>query len=137
NVANVQLIGKGALTALVKQANGAPATNATVEIKLGAFPNDTFTGNTGTNGAITFQNIFAGPYAVCGSVVSGPTTIFGRAGVTVVAGLTSTVIVTLAPSTTIRGTFVQRDLVTPVGFAQVAVGNIGFATTDAAGEVEV
>jgi hypothetical protein len=50
NVANVQLIGKGALTVLVKQANGAPATNATVEIKLGAFPNDTFTGNTGTNG---------------------------------------------------------------------------------------
>ncbi|MEO8425619.1 MAG: Ig-like domain-containing protein, partial [Verrucomicrobiota bacterium] len=137
NVANVQLIGKGALTVLVKQANGAIATNATVEIRLGAFPNDTFTGNTGTNGTIVFQNIFAGPYAVCGSILSGPTTIFGRAGATVIPTLTSTVTVTLGPTATIRGTFVQRDRVTPVGFAQVTVGSIGFATTDAAGKFEI
>ena len=137
NVANVQLIGKGALTVLVKQANGAIATNATVEIRLGAFPNDTFTGSAGANGAITFQNIFAGPYAVCGSLVSGPTTIFGRAAADVPAGRTNAVTVTLGPTAKIRGTFVQRDLVTPVGFAQVAVGSIGFATTDAAGRFEV
>lgn len=137
NVCNVQLIGKGAMTVLVRQANGATATNATVEIKLGAFPNDTFTGSAGTNGTITFQNIFAGPYAVSGSVLSGPTTIFGRAGVTVVAGQTNSVMVTLGPTAMIRGTFVQRDLVTPVGFAQVALGSIGFATTDAAGKFEV
>src|SRR5204863_4776249 len=54
-----------------------------------------------------------------------------------VAGLTSTVIVTLGPAAKIRGTFVQRDLVTPVGFAEVAVGSIGFATTGAAGKFEV
>src|SRR5439155_5991615 len=129
------LIGKGALSILVRQANGAPATNASVEIRQGTFPRDRFTGTTGTNGVLAFQNIFAGSYAVCASLVSGPTTIFGRTGVTVATGATNTVTVTLGPTATIRGTFVQRDLITPVTFAQVAVGNLGFATTDAAGKV--
>ncbi len=134
NVCNVQLLGKGALLVTVRQANGAIATNATVEIRQGGFPNEFFSGVTGTNGTIAFENIYAGSYAVSGTQVSGPTTISGRAGGNVTQGQTSTLIVTLGPTAAIRGTFVQRDLVTPVGFAQVAIGNIGFATTDAAGK---
>ena len=64
NVCDVQLLGKGALAILVRQANGGPATNASVELKQGSFPNDNFTGTTDTNGLVTFQNLFAGSYAV-------------------------------------------------------------------------
>ena len=134
NVGNVQLIGKGALTALVKQRT---ARRDQRDGRPGLGVSRTTRSRATEPAARSPQNIFAGPYAVCGSVLSGPTTIFGRAGTTVVAGLTSTVIVTLGPAAKIRGTFVQRDLVTPVGFAQVAVGSIGFATTDAAGKFEV
>ena len=134
NTCNVQLIGKGALIVQVRQAGGAPATNAAVDLKQGTFPQDHFTGTSDTNGIISFANIFAGSYAVSASVISGPTTISGRAAASVVAGQTNLVTVTLGPTATLLGTFVQRDLTTPVGFAQVAVGDLGFTTTDAAGK---
>ncbi|MDB6036537.1 MAG: hypothetical protein JWM99_378, partial [Verrucomicrobiales bacterium] len=137
NIGNVTLIGKGALSILVKQANGAAAAKASLDITQGSFPQDHFTGVTDTNGHLILQNIFAGNYAVCASLVSGPTTLFGRAGVTVSAGQTSAITVTLGPTATIRGTFVKRDLLTPISFAQVAVGNLGFATTDSSGRFEV
>ena len=133
NVSNVQLIGKGALSILVRQANGSPATNADVELQQGSFPNDTFSVTTDTNGAVSFQNIFAGTYAITASMISGPTTIFGRAPVSVSADQTASVTVTLGPTASIQGRFVQRDLVTPVSFAQVAVGNLGFTVTDDSG----
>src|SRR5262249_8461432 len=81
NVCNVQLLGKGALTISVRQANGAPAGNAAVQLKQGSFPNDNFSGTTDTNGVLTFQNLFAGSYAVSASIISGLTTIFGRASI--------------------------------------------------------
>ena len=137
NVCNVQLIGKGALDILVRQASGTPAINALVEIRQGSFPNENSTGTTDTNGNVSFQNLFAGPYAVRAAWISGPTTIFGRGGVWVTAGQTSAITVALGPTATIRGTFVQRDLVTPIAFAQVSVGDLGFATTDEAGHFEV
>src|SRR5205085_1795760 len=55
NVCNVQLIGKGALTVAVRQANGSPATNVDVELQQGSFPNDTFSGTTDTKGVVNFQ----------------------------------------------------------------------------------
>jgi hypothetical protein len=137
NVCNVRLLGKGTLEIVVRQASGTPATNATVEVQQGAFPNDRFAGVTDTNGTLRLQNIFAGPYAVSASFITGPTTIFGRTSVTVAADQTAQASVVLGPTATIRGIFVRRDLLTPVAFAQVAVGSLGFATTDSAGRFEV
>src|SRR6185369_9960418 len=134
NVCNVQLLGKGAVTILVRQANGLPAVGAVVGLKQGSFPYDNFSGTTGTNGMLAFQNIFAGSYAATASLISGPTTIFGRSAVSVSARHTANLTVVLGPTASIRGKFVQRDLSTPVTFAQVAIGDIGFATTDGAGQ---
>ena len=137
NTCNVRLIGKGALTVLVSQANGAPATNATVEISGTSFPNDSFTGTTDTKGLVNFGNLFAGPYAVLASFITGPTTINGRIGAVITTGQTSSVTVVLGPTATVRGVFVQKDLATPVGFAQVALGSLGFTTTGADGKFQV
>src|SRR5690348_10346214 len=137
NVCTVRLLGKGGLTVSVRQANGLPATNANVELQQGSFPNDNFSGTTDTNGAVQFGNIFAGSYAVTASLISGPTTIFGRAPAVVSAGQTASVTVLLGPTASIQGKFVQKDLVTPVAFAQVAVGDLGFATTDDSGQFQL
>ena len=137
NVANVQLLGKGGLNLLVRQADGAPATSASVEVTGGSYPNERFTGTADPNGAVSFLNLFAGPYAVRASFITGLTTVFGRASVVVAGGSTSSVSVVLGPTATVRGTFVQRDLTAPVAFAQVAIGDIGFATTDAQGKFEI
>lgn len=137
NVCDVELIGKGALRVLVKQANGSAANNAAVTISQGTYPRDRFSGTAGTNGIVQFENIFAGFYGVEAAFITGPTTIFGRSSVSVNTGATGEVTVVLGPTATLRGTFVKRDLVTPIGFAQISVGTLGFATTDAEGRFEL
>ncbi|PYM11964.1 MAG: hypothetical protein DME18_12580, partial [Verrucomicrobia bacterium] len=84
-----------------------------------------------------FDNIFEGRYGVCAQMPSGPTTLYGRAGADVLPGQTATVELRLGATGTIRGSFVRTDLVTPITFAQVAIGNIGFATTDENGQFQV
>jgi len=134
NECNVQLIGKGNLNVSVIQASGQPATNATVNARQGVFPFDEASGQTDTNGLVVLQNIFAGSYGIQASLVANPTTIFGRANGLVTRGETSTVTIVLGPTATIRGTFLKRDLATPVASAQIAIGNLGFAVTDGAGK---
>jgi hypothetical protein len=137
NFVKVRLLDRGDLTVTVRQANGAPAVGAALEARQGSYPYDSYQGTTDTNGVVHFQNLFQGSYAVNAQFISGVTTINGRAGATVNAGQTTGVIVTLSPTATIRGAFFKRDLVTPVSFAQVAVGDLGFATTSTNGTFEV
>src|SRR5262249_54503046 len=102
NFCNVTLLDKGALRVIFRQANGTPATNALVAVAQGGFPGDT--GGplaTDTNGTHTFQDLFEGIYAVDAAFVSGPTTLFGRAGASVVANQTNSVTITLGPTATI------------------------------------
>ncbi|HAV63463.1 MAG TPA: hypothetical protein DCY13_13985, partial [Verrucomicrobiales bacterium] len=77
--------------------------------------------------------MWEGSYAVCAQFVEGSTRVIGRRGTSV--GMNGTVDVTLSLGATaiVEGTFVKSDRATPVPFAQVAVGNFGFATTDANG----
>ena len=137
NNVEVRLLARGAVNVSVNQADGTPAQNAAVEITGGGFPNERFEGTTNTSGQILFTNIFEGPYAACASFNTGTTTITGRVGVNVRGGQTASAIVTLGPTGTIRGVFIARDNITPIGFAQVAVGNLGFATTDNDGKFEI
>ncbi len=137
NSVEVRLLGKGSLRVAVQFAGGAPAPGASVEVVLGGYPGDRLTGTTGGDGTLHLENLFEGGYAVCGSAVSGPSQIKGRSGVTVVRDQQASVVVTLAPTATLRGTFVKRDRVTPIGFAQIAVGSIGFAATDPQGFFEI
>src|SRR5207302_9416276 len=78
-------------------------------------------------------NLFEGSYGVLAQFVNGPTTLSGRGNVTVQHGQTNSITIRLGPTGTIEGFFVLRDLITPVGFAQIAVGALGIATTDTNG----
>ncbi len=137
NRVDVRLLGRGALRVRVVQADGSSAPAARVKIEQGSFPQDRFEGTADGSGAVLFQNLFEGAYAASADLVAGPTTISGRSPVQVVPGGTNEVTVILTPTATIRGVFLQRDLLTPVQFAQVFVGQIGFATTDTNGVFEV
>src|SRR2546427_259776 len=96
-------------------------SGAKVEITQGSFPQDRVEGVADTNGVIEFQNIFEGSYAVCASQVSGPTTVFGRVAAAVSRDQLALATVRLSATATLRGTFVKRDLITPILFAQVGV----------------
>ena len=137
NNVEVHLLGFGAMVVTVLKADGTAASGAHVEIRQGTFPRDQFSGTTDATGHVGFTNIFEGPYAVCGEFNTGTALITGRAGATVRAGGPTAVTVTLGPTATIRGIFLARDLVTPIGFAQVAVGNLGFATTGVDGRFSI
>lgn len=137
NFLEVTLLGRGDVEVTVLQANGDPVAGAMVDLTQGGFPGDRFDGETDETGFVRFPGVFAGPYSVCAEWVAGTSRIFGRSGVRVQRGETSAVTVMLEPTGSIRGTFVERDFVTPVGFAQIQVGNLGFATTDETGAFEV
>jgi concanavalin A-like lectin/glucanase superfamily protein/Big-like domain-containing protein/thrombospondin type 3 repeat protein len=133
NVANVRLLGIGALTVTVLNADGTPAAGAGVDLEMGSYPGGTNHLEADLGGQATFQNLIEGQYAVSARIVSGLTTLFGRAAVSVLRDQTNAVTVRLGPTGAIKGRFVKRDLVTVVQFAQVAVGNIGFTATDTNG----
>jgi hypothetical protein len=137
NTGNVQLLGKGGIRVTVRQANGLPAVGADVEIQQGGYPGDRYSGRTDATGVLLVENVFEGPYGIGASAIVGPVRVSGRSGARVVQGGTADVTVTLAPTATLRGTFVKRDLVTPVPFAQVAIGDLGYAATDARGFFEI
>lgn len=138
NVCNVRLLSKGHMQITVRQANGQPAIGATVSAAQGGYPYESgLSGTVDSNGVVSFNNIFEGNYGVSAQLVSGPTTISGRSGVQVFPGVTNSTTIYLSPTATIRGTFVKRDLVTPIAFAQVAVGTLGFATTDSGGDFQI
>ncbi len=137
NTGNVQLLGKGGIRVTVRQANGQPAVGADVEIQQGSYPSDRYSGRTDATGVLLVENVFEGPYGIGASAIVGPVRVSGRSGTRVVLGGTADVTVTLAPTATLRGTFVKRDLVTPVPFAQVAIGELGYAATDERGFFEI
>ncbi len=137
NDVEVTLLGRGDLDVLVLLAGGTPAAGAAVEVSGGPFSGPTLQGISGADGHVSFANLFEGGYSVAATKTSGPTTIMGRAGVGVPRDQTATTTVRLTPTATIAGVFLARDLATPIPFAQVSVGSLGFATTDVSGRFSV
>lgn len=139
NVATIQLIdNQGALRVRVVRADGSPAPRAQVDVDGGSYP---FLRGlrllAGLDGVAVFQNLFDGPYSLGGQFSTGTSLIAGRASGVAQSGRTNEVILTLGPTAGISGVFVRADRATPVGFAQVAVGSIGFATTRSDGRFEM
>jgi hypothetical protein len=137
NVCDVQLLDRGSLHITVRWANGQPAAGAALSISQGSYPRDHFDGTTGPDGAYQLDNLFEGSYAIEAAMVSGPTTIRGRVAAQVAPNGTVSVNVTLAPTATITGRFLERDLATPVANAQVIVGDLAYTATDDAGAFTV
>lgn len=133
NTVDVRLLGRGGLRIRVVQFDGTPVVGARVEAKGGDFPGDRAEGTSGADGMVVFGNLFEGNYAVCADVLNGATRIFGRTGVIVPRDGSTEVTVRLQPTASLTGRYLLRDGVTPVAFAQVAIGTLGFATTGADG----
>ncbi len=133
NQVTVRLLGRGAAQVTVRLASGAAVVGAPVELQGGWHPRETVTGTTGPGGVILFENLFEGPYAVNASTTTATARIAGRASVSVPGdGSLSAVTVTLAPTASVRGTFLNRNG-QPVPFANVSLGSLAFGITDSAG----
>src|SRR5439155_7841236 len=137
NVANVRLLGKGSLQVVVLQASGAPASNAVVDAALGSYPYDGYQGHTDASGTISFENVYEGGYSVSAQFNNGTATLFGRAGSQVRVGETNSALIRLGATATVSGRFVRADLTTPISFAQIAIGDVGYATTDDLGRFQL
>jgi hypothetical protein len=133
NAVSITLLGRGNLDVLVLRADGSPAAGAAVEAKGGQFPNETLDGVADAQGRIVFSNLYAGPFGVCAEQTIGLTRVAGRAGVVVVNSVSSDVTVRLSSTATVTGLFVETDGVTPVAGANVRLGSLAFAPTNAQG----
>jgi hypothetical protein len=133
NVVTVPLLGRGSLEVLVTRADGTPVPGAVVEAEGGQFPNDEMEGVADATGRVVFSNVFEGPYGLSANAVIGLTRVAGREGALVVKGETAQATVRLSATATIQGLFVQDDGVTPVGGANVRLGNFAYAPTDMEG----
>ncbi len=134
NAVIVRLLGRGDAHVFVLRGDGTPAAGAAVEMQGGAYPLERFEGTTDASGEVVFSNVFEGPYGACASLGTGLTRIAGRASLGVQAGTSSTSTITLAGTGTVSGKFTALDGVTPIAFANVALGALAFTSTDAAGQ---
>jgi hypothetical protein len=138
NFAIVRLIdNSGALRVRVVLNDGTPAPGAAVDLERGVFPALRLSDVADIAGNVLFTGLFEGTHAACSSVILGAARVFGRATAVVTPGRTNEVTVRLGPTATIAGRFVKRDFVTPIPFAAIAVGNLGFTTTDSDGAFEI
>ncbi|MEB2343973.1 MAG: carboxypeptidase regulatory-like domain-containing protein [Deltaproteobacteria bacterium] len=138
NEADVHLIPRGgAVRVRVVDGTGQPVAGADVTLRQGTFPHDELAGTTDAGGELLVANLFEGSYAASASAVLGVVRRDGAAAVSVAAGVESLVVVRLGATATLRGVFVALDRTTPIPFAQIRVGDLGFAATDAAGAFEV
>jgi len=137
NFVTVTLLEKGDLEITVVDGSGVPVPGAELEIQGGAHPRERFDGQTDALGRLRRNDLFEGPYSVCARVTGGIAVLAGREGATVTRGQLNAVTVTLTPTGALLGQFVEIDRTTPVPFAQITVGSIGFTATDAEGRFEL
>ncbi|MBI1176201.1 hypothetical protein GC207_02040, partial [bacterium] len=138
NQVDVSLLTKNsAIQVTVLRGNGQPAAGAQVDVDQGSYPRDPrITLFADANGVVAFNNLWEGRYAVSAQYTEASTRVMARGGITVDADQTGHVTLRLGSTGTITGRFVKVDQVTPVEGAQVTIGNLGFATTDADGRFQ-
>jgi hypothetical protein len=135
NRVEVNLLTKNSSVAVtVLRGNGLPAAGARVDLEHGSYPSDApIALFADAQGRVTFSNLWEGRYAVCAEFAEGSTRVFARGGVTVAANATGQVNLRLGATGSIAGRFVLLDQTTPVEGAQITIGSLGFASTDADG----
>ena len=138
NWADIHLLSRNStVTVRVMQGNGQPAVDADVELDSGSFPYPAPVYlNTDTNGLVTFNGLWEGSYAAMTEFAEDSTLFFARAGGSVGANQTLSLTLQLGASGSVQGTFVATDGLTPIYGAEVAIGNLGYATTDTNGFFE-
>ncbi len=135
NRVDVRLLSRNSgVHVVVLRANGQPAVDAQVNLEQGSYPFDPAqTGFTDANGEVTFANLWEGSYAVCAQFMESGTRVYARRGTSLGKDNVADVTLRLGATGTVEGNYVKLDMATPVAFAQVSIGDLGFATTDASG----
>src|SRR5438105_3374294 len=138
NFIDVHLLSRESLVQVtVLQAGGQPAAGAQVELDQGSYPYDApLFAIADANGVASFPGLWEGTYSATAQFTEQSTRLFARGGATVGPNQTAAITLRLGATGSIKGSFVKQDLVTPVYGAQVAIGNLGFATTDTNGLFE-
>ena len=138
NLVDVHLLSRNSsIIVTVLQASGQPAAGAQIELDQGTWPNFAPLFLTAdTNGVAEFDGLWEGSYSVMAQFTQESTKLFARGGGTVGPNQSISLTLRLGATGSIVGSFVRQDLVTPVFGAEVAIGNLGFATTDTNGNFE-
>ncbi len=135
---DVQLLGLGAVTIVVRRPTGQPVVGATVALERGTFPVDRLNGTTNGSGQIRFANVSEGVFSV--TAEEPLTGLAGRASATIVRDAEVTTPVVITASGGVTGRFLTADGATAIAFAQIVLSSGGvqaFTTTDAAGRFEL
>ncbi len=123
-----------AVEVTVVRGNGQPAPGARVDLEHGSYPREArVTLFADADGRVKFTGLWEGRYAVRAEYTEGSTKVSARGGATVGPNETGSVALRLGGTGTITGRFVKLDQTTPVEGAAVAVGSLGFASTDVDG----
>ncbi|MDH7501179.1 MAG: Ig-like domain-containing protein, partial [Verrucomicrobiota bacterium] len=135
NHAEVHLLTRNStLKITVLRGNNLPATGALVDLEHGTYPFEgRLTVFADNNGVALFTGLWEGRYAATAYYLEGATRVSARAGATLGPDQAAELTLRLGGTGIIEGRFVKVDGMTPVHGAQVSVGNLGFATTDAEG----
>jgi hypothetical protein len=137
---DVRLLGRGDIVVTVVDAAGRLADNALVRVRQTDYPSRTYEGRVQAAieaGAVTFRDVFEGPFSVEASDV------YGRGGrvsaVLAAPGDTARVKVALSITGSVQGRFLMPDGTTPIPFGTVrltAGGRVmGQTTTAGSGDV--
>jgi len=135
NLVDVHLLTRdSAVRVTVLRANGLPAAGADVVVRHGSFPYEQpLAAVADANGTVEFNGLWLGSYSVDAAYNEAATRLMARGGAQTSPGGIAQINLRLGITGSIEGRFVKADRVTPIEAAQVAIGNIGFATTDATG----
>lgn len=131
NLVDVHLLTRNSQVEVeVLRADGRPATGAEVRLDHGSYPNeDPLFGFADTNGLVRFAGLWEGTYAATAQYTEASTRLVARGRATAGANEHARIHLRMGATGTIEGTFVRRDLTTPVIGAVVSIGNLGFAST--------
>ncbi|MCK6550607.1 Ig-like domain-containing protein [Myxococcota bacterium] len=127
------LASTGGLAIHVLQASGAPAPRAELDVRRGGRPVRNYQTFASADGILTLTNVLEGDYSATACFAPGQTRLCTTRRISVAPGVVTTSTIVLGGTGTVAGRYVEADGVTPVGFAQVAVGGVGFTTTSSAG----
>jgi hypothetical protein len=127
----------GGLDVNVTTATGQAASGASVTFDRAGVPTSHLLLSTNASGLASASNLIEGTYSVTACIASGQDRLCAT-GTAVVPGYArASLHLVLQGAGTVAGSYVTSDGVTPVTFAQVAIGSAAVTTTDGSGNFQV
>ncbi len=126
----------GGLDITVRQGDGSAAGGASVVVDRTAVPANHWTLTANAQGVVSLSSLAEGSYSVRACLLVAQTQQCRSQVATVGEGVRTALELRLGGAGTIAGTYVEADGHTPVGFAQLSIGNVAIVSTDGSGAFE-